>query len=1035
MSIQLQDPARTLPLKLRLPAAILRFWSDKDPASADIAADQLSRRTRSRPGFHHLGPETLAVTAESGDPAIYDTAIHLGLQLVAATGKDRSQLCVLVLPGEILLHDGTAESEANLLAERAPSWFTGLQPGAVHLTGWVLRMLELPRQTHELAVSGTVSDQRLPVFRIGLRLPEFSPWRNAEILNRRIKVIHRLGSMTQGGELLASAAWRIQGPVGCGKSHFAHHLLYAAKAPRLWLRGEPAHRRTGSWASRIVQQLETAAADDGIMPPFPQLDDIGLLETLRDMATGDPAEALPRVLAGIASGVDSTFYLVIDDLEQATPEDLLELEQLIGRRELGGSFRLLLVGRRGLALPSKLQDLTTLEIGPLDEEAMGEFSQQLFAGLSLPQPTQKRLCDATAGCPLALEEGMIALIREQSLRRVYGSFFFAGRESAGFSPSPRFLCHLQGETIRLGIPGPLHLLSVAETSIPAELLQHAADRMAQSVPENWREIAVDSALVTPTDTPWGPGLGFTCRVFATTLEKGIDPDSVQDLRAALGETLATEGRNGRAFWETYRVLRGTPTATYALLQSLDTSYVAQIPRDTLLDELTQELHRHRERDGEPETELRLLWKLLPLARKSARLNEFATDLERAVHLARDQPRRLLALAGLKAEMEQDAGRYSEAESTIRLALEAAKGIDERRQALLLIQLGRLLLDQERYRDAQELFQKLVQNLDRSGLEALSASCRYYLGNIAFHEGRYEEALELHRKALDRRQRQDLKRAAGTSLTALGAIYWALGNYPQALSCYREAQNTLEIHGGDEDRAFPLLGLGRALNSLGDYTSASRPLRQALALREGKDDIAGEAVARLAVAENHLFLGQLDRAQEQTTRALFQLNLLSRKALLADAEQLLGRIRTRSRQFESAQRHLRNALALHREKDNRLATATDLGHLVKLALTERNDDDVARYTLALQEAIAELARPELVEQLHFRMYEALEWLRSRGQSVTVEPLPSLEKAYREVFRKASHLEPELRHHFLFQISEYRDILSAAARAGLTTDLTG
>ena len=79
--------------------------------------------------------------------------------------------------------------------------------------------------------------------------------------------------------------------------------------------------------------------------------------------------------------------------------------------------------------------------------------------------------------------------------------------------------------------------------------------------------------------------------------------------------------------------------------------------------------------------------------------------------------------------------------------------------------------------------------------------------------------------------------------------------------------------------------------------------------------------------------------------------------------------------------------------------------------------------------------ELAEQLHFRLYEALQWLRSRGLSTTSEPLPSLEKAYRELFRKASHLEPELRHHFLFQISEYRNILEAAARAGLTTDLTG
>ena len=1035
MSSQPQDSTRKALLNLRLPAAFLRFWSDEGQADKGVAEAELFRLTRDRPGFHRLAPGTVAITAESGDPAVYDTAVHLGLQLLEAAGEGKSQLHVLVLPGEILLRNGAAESETNLLVERAPSWFAGLLPGAIHLTGWILRMLELPRLAEEVTVSQAVADQRLPIFQIGPRLPEFSPWRNAEILNRRIKPIDRAALMTQGRELLATPAWRIEGPVGCGKSHLAHHLLQAAKTPRLWLRGEPAHRRTGSWAVQIVQQLEAAAADDGIVSPYPQLNDISLVERLRGMAAQDTVEALPKVLAGIASGVDSTFQLVIDDLEQSDSDDLLQVEQLIGRRELGGSFRLLLVGRPGVELPTQLENLTKLEVGLFDEKEMSEFSPQLFSGLSLPRPTQQRLHDAATGCPFALEEGMIALIRQQSLRRVYGSFFFAGSDSAGFCPSPRLLGHLQAETFRLGVETPLHLLSLVETSVPAEFLWAATNSAAESVPEHWEEVAIEGALITQSDSPWGPGVDFTCRVFGTTLKEGIDPDSVQDLRAAVGRTLATEGTSGKALWETYRMVRGTPAATYPLLQTLDNSYAAQIPRATLLEALTQELYRHRERDGDPETELQLLWKLLPLARKLARLNEFATDLQRGVQLAQDQPRRLLALAGLKAEMDQDAGRYSEAESTIKLALGAAKGTDERRQALLLIQLGRLLLDQERYTDAQELFQKLVQNLDRSRLEALSASCRYYLGNIAYHGGRFEEALELHRQALDRRQRQQLNRVAGSSLTAMGAVYLALGNYPQALSCYRDAQQLLERHGGDEDRAFPLLGLGRALISLGDYTSASRPLRRALALREGKDDIAGEAVARLAVAENYLYLGQLDRAQEEATKALFQLNLLSRKALLADAEQLLGRIQTRFRQFESAQRHLRNALELHREKKNSLATAVDLAYLVKLALAEENDEDVARYTLALQEAIDELTRPELAEQLHFRLYEALEWLRGRGRSTTSEPLPSLERAYRELFRKASHLEPELRHHFLFQISEYRNILEAAARAGLTTDLTG
>jgi tetratricopeptide (TPR) repeat protein len=382
-------------------------------------------------------------------------------------------------------------------------------------------------------------------------------------------------------------------------------------------------------------------------------------------------------------------------------------------------------------------------------------------------------------------------------------------------------------------------------------------------------------------------------------------------------------------------------------------------------------------------------------------------------------------------MDQDGGRFEEAESTIRLALEAAKGIDPRRQALLLIQLGRLLLDQERWKEARELFQKLATSLDQQGATALAASCRYYLGNIAFHEERLEEALEQHKQALEQRRKQGLHRAAGNSLTAMGAVCLVLGVYPQALKAYRQALELLEEHGGDADRAFPLLGIGRTMNFLGDYTSASKPLRQALKLRQGKDEVAGEAVARLAVAENHLFLGQLEKAQDEATKAHFHFNLLSRKGFAADAEQLLGRIQMRLRQFDSARRHLVTALDAHRDRNNQLALAFDQAYLIELALIVEDDDEVAQHTLGLKYAMARLSRPELAELLHYHLYRGLDRLKDRTQQPD-DPLAHLKRAYSELFRKASHLDPELRHHFLFQIAEHREIIEEATRAGLSID---
>ena len=191
---------------------------------------------------------------------------------------------------------------------------------------------------------------------------------------------------------------------------------------------------------------------------------------------------------------------------------------------------------------------------------------------------------------------------------------------------------------------------------------------------------------------------------------------------------------------------------------------------------------------------------------------------------------------------------------------------------------------------------------------------------------------------------------------------------------------------------------------------------------------------MAIPENHLFLGQLDRAQEEATKALFQFNLLSRKALLADAEQLLGKIQIRLRQNDSARRHLENALELHGQKGKRRSVAFDKAYLLRLAMIEEDTGEIARLTSELDDAVQGLARPDLEEQLHFRLFQSTQWLRNRGKPAA-DPRPFLESSYRELLRKASHLDPELRHQFLFQIADYREILEEGNRAGLTADLDG
>ena len=116
---------------------------------------------------------------------------------------------------------------------------------------------------------------------------------------------------------------------------------------------------------------------------------------------------------------------------------------------------------------------------------MGECASQLFAGLSLPISVQSRLLEAAAGNPFALEEGMVALIREKSMRRIYGSFFFSGDEHADYSPSLRLVCHLQAEACRLGGPIPYYILSHLEKGAPAEPVGAAASALSSWSTVDW----------------------------------------------------------------------------------------------------------------------------------------------------------------------------------------------------------------------------------------------------------------------------------------------------------------------------------------------------------------------------------------------------------------------------------------------------------------------------------------------------------------------------------------------------------------------
>ena len=87
-------------------------------------------------------------------------------------------------------------------------------------------------------------------------------------------------------------------------------------------------------------------------------------------------------------------------------------------------------------------------------------------------------------------------------------------------------------------------------------------------------------------------------------------------------------------------------------------------------------------------------------------------------------------------------------------------------------------------------------------------------------------------------------------------------------------------------------------------------------------------------------------------------------------------------------------------------------------------------VALMEGLQEGPYPARGEIVDHQLFAALEWLENRGSRVPAPPLRFLRRAYRELLRKTSYLDPSQRPHFLMQIQPHREIVDAATRYGLS-----
>ncbi len=1026
--------------RLRLPSAVLKIWGGEaapDGAGAEPTAEEVLRRNE---GIHSIGEGLFAITPVPGDEAVFDAAltwseaIRRQPDLVGGGLGARG----LIVPGVLLLSaDGTADLEPDAVTSDLAASEPDLEPGT-YMSARAAQTLEYAVTTRLRGSYNTASGSSLPLIEVSGPRYDTPPWRNHEVLGQRTQWVERRASDALAAGL-EEPVLRVTGPAGVGKSRIVWEILQKNRNLRLWLTARPSRLRTPVLAEQALRQILLPSAPQEDDPFHPRLEadlDRSQIQQALESRRGRGGAKESRLLGDralvalehLGPANRGPIWLVIDDCHRLGDLDAEFLDRIANIETVAGSLRLVLIGRTGTRWSDRFSSAAEIPVDVMSKSEIRELAEQLTVGFALPGKLLDRFLGEIGGNPFALEEGLFALVHDKSLRRVYGSFFFAGNPERPFAPSHRFVRHLESEVGRLTDPWPVRLLSLLDEAAPEAELASAASLIGHDTGAGWAAPLTDAGILTAADSPWGPGVTLATIAQREALEQTLTEDDRDRLKRRVGELLAETGEGGEAHWRAYRLLAGTPEAIEPLLKLVKSAHAAKLPQRELLDALTDELRRHHDSGGDPAIELELLWRLLPLARRQGLLRNYEKELARGVELGESEPLRLIALASIKAEMEQEAGRLEIAERTIKKALEAASGAEPARKALLLIQLGRLLQRQQRLDEAHELFINVREAVGQGGASPLTASCDFYLGNIALRQGRHEDAERNHLAALEERRRHDLAGPTGASLSALGAVAIARGHYPTALERYSEAQRLLEEHGKAADASYALLGVAKAMSRMGDYTGATGPVRRALALRMDRDDAAGVAIAQLAVAQNYFDIGQPDAALERAREAHFQLSMISDEGHLADAEALIGRVHLSRRHHDRAKTRCQAAADRHRAEGDLEGTALDLSSLLAIALAEGDTGAVRQHTTELKNLLADLPSSDVGDHLSHRLYQGLDHLTAAGLKVG-DPLTYLDKAYQGVLEKAGHLSHEQRHRYLFQIRDNQEIVTEATEKGL------
>jgi tetratricopeptide (TPR) repeat protein len=300
----------------------------------------------------------------------------------------------------------------------------------------------------------------------------------------------------------------------------------------------------------------------------------------------------------------------------------------------------------------------------------------------------------------------------------------------------------------------------------------------------------------------------------------------------------------------HALLAGQPERALELFVDAGTALL----RRGLLPEARRTLERALDCDADHAPTLALLAGIAAQMGDEATADAFS---HRALERARDPLTRARAL-NVRAGLLYNAGRVNEAAPVIEEALRLATDL-ERDDADLEETAFDIFEAQERYNDAIATLEPAVTRLRHFGDSGALSMCLSALGAIHDDLGRYDEALRLHFEALEVATR------AGSGYARVGAsvqMIWGLNRAGRAEDAVRIASEALEL-GEYSNTEYLRNGLAASLLQLGR-------VREATALFE-HNALHGQVTTRTLawgrLANLHADAGRMDEARRCATRSL------------------------------------------------------------------------------------------------------------------------------------------------------------------------